>query len=91
MAEFRLIDHGLLEGYPGSEAYQRLLMFEPEKDGDSLRLPFGRYDQLFPFITARIEHPAVMNPFLAAYLWRRYVNDGDIVIDPMAGVGGTPV
>ncbi|MEM0478639.1 MAG: hypothetical protein QXN23_01625 [Candidatus Caldarchaeum sp.] len=88
MAEF--IDPTILKGWWGSEEYQRLLSFEPENAGDYYRLPFAKYNELFPFIKVKIEHPAVMNPYLAIFLWRRYVKPNDVIIDPMAGIGGTP-
>ena len=87
---FRYIDPEMLRGWANSEEYEKLLSFEPEEVEDAYKLPLARYSDIFPFITARVEHPAVMNPYLAIYLWRRYVGDGDVVIDPMAGIGGTP-
>ena len=88
--EFRWIDPDLLRGWQSSEGYQRLISFEPEERDGAYLLPSAKYNELFPFITVRIEHPAVMNPFLATYLWRKYVKPSDVIIDPMAGVGGTP-
>ncbi len=90
MADYEFVNPAILKGWWGSEEYQRLLTFEPQMKDGAYQLPFAKFDEVFPFITIRIEHPAVMNPYLATFLWRRYVNPGDIVIDPMAGIGGTP-
>ncbi|MEM4273279.1 MAG: hypothetical protein QW420_02850 [Candidatus Caldarchaeum sp.] len=88
MAE--LIDPDILRGWWNSEGYQRLLSFQPEEKDGVYQLPPAKYNELFSFIQTKIEHPAVMNPYLAIYLWKRYVRPSDVVIDPMAGVGGTP-
>jgi len=90
MAEFRYINAELFDGWLSSEQFTKLITFEPLKEADEYQLPSYKYEQLFPFINVKLEHPAMMNPYLATFLWRRYVRDGDVVIDPMAGVGGTP-
>jgi len=88
MAEY--IDKEIYEGWLSSEQYKKLVNSNVTRTGDEYLLPSYKYKKLFPFITTELEHPAVMNPYLSLFLWRRYVKPGDLVVDPMAGVGGTP-
>jgi len=50
---------------------------------------FGSWRKYFP--EDAISHPAKMNLNLLQYLVLNYTNEGDVVLDPMAGTGATGV
>jgi DNA modification methylase len=50
---------------------------------------FGEYKKLFDPIS--IKHPAKINQNLLRYLIKNYTNEGDLILDPMAGTFSTSV
>src|SRR3954453_11293898 len=67
----------LAQGYPGS------VWLTGQQPSRELRK--GRYD------SESITHPGKMLPTIARYAINTYTQPGDVVLDPMAGIGTTVV
>ena len=52
-------------------------------------LAFGKYKKFFP--SEAVRHPSKTVVNLLEYLIKNYTNEGDVVLDPMAGTGSTCV
>ncbi|MEM0482493.1 MAG: hypothetical protein QXM16_06385 [Nitrososphaerota archaeon] len=85
MSEFNWIDVEVYKWWLGSVHHRSL------KDFDGYTLPQPKPATL-PFLP-KIYHefPAKMNPWLATWIYRRYLADKKVVVEPMCGVGGTAV
>ncbi|GBC68917.1 hypothetical protein HRbin01_00605 [archaeon HR01] len=87
--EFRWISPEVYKWWVGSYHYRRLMEYAESGDGEVLQLPKGDIPATLPFLPREFHtHPATMNPFLASWIWRRFVREGDVVVEPMVGVGG---
>ena len=82
---FNWIDPTTYKWWLGSHYYQRLRGF------DDHVLP-QTYPAMLPFLPRSYqEFKAKMNPWLAVWIFKRYVMDQRVVVEPMVGVGGTGV
>ncbi|MEM3123926.1 MAG: hypothetical protein QW756_07555, partial [Nitrososphaerota archaeon] len=83
--EFFWIDPKVYRWWIGSEHHSSLINF----DGNVLPQPTPA---TLPFLSRRYhEFPAKMNPWLATWIFQRYIGNERVVVEPMAGVGGTAV
>ena len=83
--EFCWIDPAVYRWWLGSCHHQSLISF----NGNVLPQP---RPATLPFLPRQYhEFPAKMNPYLASWIFRRYLVGQRIVVEPMAGVGGTGV
>ncbi|MEM1980903.1 MAG: hypothetical protein QW137_09935 [Candidatus Caldarchaeum sp.] len=81
--DFRWVDPRVYYSWVGSFHYRQLRDF----DGHTLPQPTPA---TLPFLPAEFHrHPATMNPWLASWIFRRYLQLQRVVVEPMAGVGGT--
>jgi DNA modification methylase len=86
------IDIAALKRFVESELYGRLVEFYEVQPSTLPRPDFKSvYNWLVGDVaTEFFNHPAKMNPYLSAVLWR-HVESDDTVLDPMCGVGGTVI
>jgi DNA modification methylase len=86
------IDVAALKRFVESELYDRLVEFYEVQPSTLPRPDFKTMYSWLVGDTAQefFNHPAKMNPYLSATLWR-HVESDDTVLDPMCGVGGTAI
>jgi DNA modification methylase len=86
------VDKARLQRFLGTELYERLVEYyrygrrEIQKPDFKIFYHFLSDEALAEFD----KHPAKMNPWLAANIWRGVEQDSS-VLDPMCGVGGTVI
>jgi DNA modification methylase len=86
------IDVAALKRFVESELYDRLVEFYEVQPST---LPKPDFKTMYSWLVGDVateffNHPAKMNPYLSAILWR-HVESDDTVLDPMCGVGGTVI
>jgi DNA modification methylase len=86
------IDVAALKRFVESELYDRLVQFYEVQPST---LPKPDFKTMYSWLVGDVateffNHPAKMNPYLSAILWR-HVESDDTVLDPMCGVGGTVI
>jgi DNA modification methylase len=86
------IDVAALKRFVESELYDRLVEFYEVQPPT---LPKPDFKTMYSWLVGDVateffNHPAKMNPYLSAILWR-HVESDDTVLDPMCGVGGTVI
>jgi len=86
------IDVEALKRFLDSELYDRLVEFYEVQPST---LPKPDFKTMYSWLVGDVateffNHPAKMNPYLSAILWR-HVESDDTVLDPMCGVGGTVI
>jgi DNA modification methylase len=86
------IDVAALKRFVESELYGRLVEFYEVQPST---LPKPDFKTMYSWLVGDVateffNHPAKMNPYLSATLWR-HVEADDVVLDPMCGVGGTVI
>jgi DNA modification methylase len=86
------IDVAALKRFVESELYGRLVEFYEVQPST---LPKPDFKTMYSWLVGDVateffNHPAKMNPYLSAVLWR-HVESDDTVLDPMCGVGGTVI
>jgi len=83
LTDFNWVDSRVYYEWVGSYFYRSL------RDFDGYTLP-QRTPATLPFLPAEYQsHPATMNPWLSVWVFKRYLMYQRIVVEPMAGVGGT--
>ncbi len=89
-----MIDTEALKRFMETELYDRLVDFYNNNPQLTL-LPRPDFKTVYSFLSEEVSgefhgHPAKMNPYMAAIMWRGVCSD-DVVLDPMCGVGGSVI